>query len=65
MTTAETMRRGLLAGFAFGKLSEDGQSDEVPRLNIPFSRESLRRLRAADLAPLPRGKSFHFWRGLS
>jgi hypothetical protein len=25
----------------------------------------MRRPRAADLAPLPRGKSCHFWRGLS
>jgi hypothetical protein len=36
---------------------------EYPRLDISLSRESLRRLRAAGLAPLPRG--FHFWRALS
>jgi|HubBroStandDraft_4_1064222.scaffolds.fasta_scaffold1471413_1 hypothetical protein len=44
---------------------EYGMSEEYLRLDISFSGESMWRLRAADLAPLPRGKSFHFWRGLS
>jgi hypothetical protein len=44
---------------------EYGKSGEYPRLDFRFSREFMRRLRAADLALVPRGKSCHFWRGLS
>ena len=39
-----------MTGFAFGG-REHGGSEECPRLNVPFSRESLRRLRAVDLCP--------------
>jgi len=44
---------------------EDGKSEEYARLDIQLSRESLRRLRAADLAPLPCSDAFHCWRALS